>query len=124
MRFLGDMNIPSGVIQWLRDQGHDAIHLREQRLARLPDGEIFHKADTEERIILTCDLGFGEILALSGTQTVSVVVFRAQNKRAPHLIARLQKVLEESAQDLEEGAIISVGDRDHRVRLLPIGREK
>ena len=96
MRFLGDMNIPSGVIPWLRDQGHDAIHLREQRLARLPDGEIFHKADTEERIILTCDF----------------------------LIARLQKVLEESAQDLEEGAIISVGDRDHRVRLLPIGREK
>lgn len=124
MRFLGDMNIPSGVVQWLRDQGHDAAHLREQNLKRLPNGQIFHKADAEGRIILTCDLGFGEILALSGTQTVSVVVFRDRNKRSSHLITRLQKVLGESAQDLEGGAIISVGDSDHRVRLLPIGREK
>jgi predicted nuclease of predicted toxin-antitoxin system len=124
MRFLGDMDISSGVIQWLRDQGHDATHLREQNLKRLPDGEIFHKADAENRIILTCDLGFGEILALSGTQTVSAVVFRDRNKRTAHLIARLQRVLEDSAQDLEDGAIISVGERGHRVRLLPIGREK
>ena len=124
MRFLGDMAISSGVVQWLRAQGHDATHLREQNLKRLPNGEIFHKAAAENRIILTCDLGFGEILALSGMQTVSAVVFRDRNKRTAHLITRLQKVLQESAQDLEDGAIISVGERGHRVRLLPIGREK
>lgn len=56
MRFLGDMNIPSGVVQWLRDQGHDAAHLREQNLKRLPNGQIFHKADAEGRIILTSAL--------------------------------------------------------------------
>ena len=99
MRFLGDMNMPSGVVRWLVDQGHDATHLREQNLKRLPDGEIFHKADDESCIISTCDLGFGEILALSGTQTVSAVVFRGRNKRTAHLLSRLQRVLEDSAQD-------------------------
>jgi predicted nuclease of predicted toxin-antitoxin system len=64
MRFLADMGVDIRVVQWLRTQGHDAIHLREQGLQRMPDGDIFAKARTEQRILLTFDLDFGEILAL------------------------------------------------------------
>jgi len=58
------------VVRWWRDQGRDAIHLREQNLKRFPDDDILHKAEEESRIIPACDLGFVEILALSVTQTV------------------------------------------------------
>ena len=70
MRFLGDMSMSARVVRWWRDQEHDATHLREQNLKRFPDGVIFHKAYEESRIILARDLGFVEILPLSGTQTV------------------------------------------------------
>ena len=119
------MDVSRGLIEWLREYGYDAIHLREQDLKRLPDSQIFAKATAENRIILTCDLDFPEIVALSGASSVSVVVFRLSNTRTANLITRLARVLEDSAQDhLEEGAIISVEDSRHRVRLLPIGRER
>jgi predicted nuclease of predicted toxin-antitoxin system len=124
MRFLADMGISQGVVTWLQAQGHDAIHLRDQGLHRLENGEIFTKAFRESRIILTWDLDFTEILALSGRHTVSAVIFRLVNTRTPHVIERLARVLQESAQDLEDGAIISVEEGRHRVRLLPLGRER
>ena len=124
MRFLADMGVSWRVVQWLRDTGHDATHLREQDLHRLPNGGIFTKAADERGIILTWDLDFTEIVALSNTRIVSAIVFRLLNTRSANVIRRLTRVLAESAQDLESGAIISVEESRHRVRLLPIGREK
>ena len=125
MRFLADMGISHRVVAWLRDEGHDATHLRDEALQRLPDGEIFTKAAHEHRIILTWNLDFSEILALSSERhTVSAVVFRLMNTRTDNAIQRLERVLSESEQDLVEGAIVSVEDSRHRVRLLPLGRER
>jgi predicted nuclease of predicted toxin-antitoxin system len=124
MHFLADMGVSWRVVEWLRDNGHDATHLREQQLHRLPNGGIFAKAADEHRIILTWDLDFTEIVALSGARIVSAVVFRLMNTRSENVIRRLARVLAESARDLEEGAIISVEESRHRVRLLPFGREK
>ncbi len=47
MRLLADMGVDVCVVEWLRRQGHDAIHLRDQALHRMPNGEIFAKAITE-----------------------------------------------------------------------------
>jgi predicted nuclease of predicted toxin-antitoxin system len=121
MRFLADMGVALPVIQCLRAAGHEAIHLREEGLQKLPDEEIFLKAASERRILITFDLDFGEILALSGNQSISVLLFRFHNTRTPHVIARLEKVLEESGSALEQGAIIVVEDFRHRVRRLPLG---
>ena len=122
MRFLADMGVALRVVDWLREAGHDARHLRDEALHRLPDGEVFAKADAEDRILLTFDLDFGEILALSGSRSVSVVLFRLRNTRTPHVIDRLARVLETSGQALEEGAVVVVEDTRHRVRRLPLGR--
>jgi predicted nuclease of predicted toxin-antitoxin system len=44
MRFLADMGVSQRVVTWLREQGHDAIHLRDEGLQRLANGDIFTKA--------------------------------------------------------------------------------
>jgi predicted nuclease of predicted toxin-antitoxin system len=81
MRFLGDMGVSWRVIEWLRASDHDAVHLRDQGLQRLPNGDIFQKGVAEQRIVLTFDLDFGEILAGSAGQVVSVVTFRLPPSR-------------------------------------------
>ena len=68
MRFLADMCVDIKVVKWLQKQGHDITHLRDEGLHRLPNGEIFSKAISENRIHLTFDLDFGEIVALSEGQ--------------------------------------------------------
>src|SRR6516162_5740000 len=122
MRFLADMGVAIRVVEWLRDQGYDARHLREEELQRLPDDQIFRKAVAEDRVVLTFDLDFGEIVAFSGRQNVSVVLFRLQNTRAPHVIDRLSVVLQEALSALEQGADVVVEESRFRIRRLPIGR--
>lgn len=121
MRFLADMGVSIQVVEWLRTNGHDAAHLRDERLQRLPNGEIFRKAGREQRIVLTFDLDFGEILAASEGQIVSVILFRLRNTRADFVIQRLDDVLNQSSDELLKGAIIVVEGARHRVRSLPIG---
>ena len=50
MRFLADMGVNIRVVEWLLNNGHDAKHLREEGLHRMPNGEIFTKAIHENRI--------------------------------------------------------------------------
>ena len=121
MRFLADMGVDIRVVEWLRNNGHDAKHLREEGLHRMPNGEIFAKAIREDRIIITFDLDFGEILALSKGRKASVVLFRLHNTRTSHLTRRLSAALEDTASALEEGAVVVVEESRHRVRYLPPG---
>lgn len=115
------MGLSMRVVEWLRSRGHDVVHLRDQGLQRLPNGKIFEKATAEDRVVLTFDLDFGEIVASSPASQTSVVVFRLQNTRTDHVMTRLERVLQESRGALDQGAVVIVEDTRHRVRLLPVG---
>ena len=121
MRFLADMGVSQGVAAWLRERGHDVVHLRDEGLQRLPNGEIFAKAVGEQRVILTFDLDFGEIVALCGGEIASVVLFRLNNTTTPFMIQRLGVVLPQVRKALQDGAIVVVQDGRHRIRRLPLG---
>lgn len=116
MRFLLDMGVHLGLLNWLRDQGHEVIHLRDEGLGRLPDGQIFAKGIAERRIVVTFDLDFGEIASYARGQHTSVILFRLRNTRVGHVIHRLSLVLEESSDALTDGAVIIVEDGRHRIR--------
>jgi predicted nuclease of predicted toxin-antitoxin system len=88
----------------------------------LPNGEIFQKAIREERVVLTFDLDFGEIVAASGGTSVSAILFRLRNTRADFVVQRLKAVLDQSTEELAQGAVVLVEDGRHRVRRMPIGK--
>jgi predicted nuclease of predicted toxin-antitoxin system len=120
MKFLADMGVSPVTVLELRQQGYNAVHLNEQGLERLPDSEILEKARQEQRIVLTFDLDFGELLAISSESLPSVIIFRLQTTIPVFVSARLLAVLSECSEDLETGAIVTVEDNRYRVRRLPI----
>ncbi len=120
MRFLADMGVATRIVEWLRAQGHDIKHLREEGLQRMSDSDIFRKAATESRILLTFDLDFGEILALSGERKVSVVLFRLHNTHTPHVLERLKVALAQSKTILETASIVVIEESRVRTRRLPL----
>lgn len=122
MRILVDMSADIRIADWLRSQGHDAVHLRDQGLHRMPNGEIFAKALSEDRIVVTSDLDFGEIAAALKDTSGKVVLLRLQNSRPANVIRRLDSVLPRVELDLAAGAVVIVEESRHRVRPLPIGR--
>jgi len=120
MRFLADMGVAMRIVEWLRSQSYDVKHLREEGLQRMSDRDIFRKAATESRILLTFDLDFGEILALSGERKASVVLFRLHNTHTPHVIERLKVALAQSKTILETGSIVVIEESRVRTRRLPL----
>jgi predicted nuclease of predicted toxin-antitoxin system len=112
------MGVSMKVVEWLRHEGHAAVHLREQRLQRLPNGGIFAKAIAEDRIVITFDLDFGEIAAAAGDKMTSVILFRLRNARAAHVIDRLAVALVAAAAALEKGAVLVVEESRIRIREL------
>ena len=121
MKFLLDMGIPRRTAVFLRQAGRDAVHLRDQGLQRLKDPEIVEKALSESRVLLTHDLGFGELVAASGGHLPSVVTFRLRSMRFDNVNRRLERVLEDHQDALARGAMVTVTETTIRVRPLPIG---
>jgi len=83
VRFLADMGVDQRVVDWLREQGHEVAHLRDDGLHRMADEDVFAKAIAEDRIVLTFDLDFGEIAALSRGRKASVVQHRTSSTGWP-----------------------------------------
>ncbi len=118
--FLADMGISLKTVVFLRTLAHDAVHLADQGLARLPDRDIVAKAPQEGRILLVHDLGFGELVAASGATLPSVLTFRLRNMHPDRVNGALQRILPQYRDALERGAILSVTEGQVRVRSLPL----
>jgi predicted nuclease of predicted toxin-antitoxin system len=120
MRFLADAGISPKTVEFLRRNGHDAVHVREIAMQRATDRLVVERARADDRILLTFDLDFGAILALGVLNRPSAVIFRLANERADSVNRRLEAVLSEQAKALESGALILIEDARYRIRLLPI----
>lgn len=120
MKFLADMGISPKTVAFLHTLGHDAVHLSDQGLERLPDPEIVEKACQEGRILLVHELGFGELIAASRVTLPSVVTFRLRNMHPDRVNDTLQSILSQHGEALEHGAMITVTEGQVRVRRLPL----
>jgi predicted nuclease of predicted toxin-antitoxin system len=120
MRFLVDMGISPKIVDYLQHLGHQAVHLQQQGLHRLMDLEILDKARKEDSIVLTHDLDFADLLAASGADLPSVVMFRLRNMRPEHVERYLVRIISQYPGALEDGAIITVTEGRIRIRALPL----
>lgn len=116
------MGISPKAVTHLRSRGHNAVHLIEEELYRLSDAAILAKARIEDRIVLTHDLDFGDLMAASGARLPSVVIFRLSDMAAANVNRYLDVITQEHGRALEQGAILSVAERRIRIRSLPISK--
>ncbi|MDI6765427.1 MAG: DUF5615 family PIN-like protein [Bacteroidota bacterium] len=99
---------------------HDALHVREVGMSSSPDSLILEKAKKENRIVLTCDLDFGALMASSKDKLPSVIIFRLDDETPQNINIRLNEVLSTASKKIDEGAIISIEQNKYRIRQLPI----
>ena len=120
MRFVADMPIARCTTTHLQSIGHDAIHLLDIGMERASDTEIAKLAVAEKRILLTMDLDFASILAVSKSALPSVIIFRLRDNRPSTVNSLLDKNLSKIAHELKKGAIAIFEEGRVRLRKLPI----
>ena len=65
MKVLLDMPVSASLLDVLREHGHEGVHACEIDLGRATDIELLKRARCENRVIITADLDFPQLLALS-----------------------------------------------------------
>lgn len=104
----------------LRSAGHDCVHVYELGLGGQPDTEVMALADRDQRILVSADTDFGELLATSPVLAPSVILLRRSDKQPESLAAVLIANLGQVTDDLAAGALVVISDARVRARLLPV----
>ena len=107
-------------VAFLRALGHDVIRVNEVLPPTAPDAAIVAEAVRTARSILTQDLDFSAIVALSGRSLPSVISLRLSSSRVERVNAGLQEVLPTLEDAVGAGVIATVQDTRVRVRQLPL----
>lgn len=79
MNFLVDMPVSPDLAAWLSQLGHDAVHASQIGLDRASDEVLIQGARQENRVVVTADLDFPRLLALTGAEGPGLILFRGGN---------------------------------------------
>ena len=123
MRLLIDANLSPTIAARLRGGGYEAIHVADIGMLGASDDAILSHAAASGQVIVSADTDFGELLAVAGATRPSVVLLRSVDHLTPGqqadvLLANLPAVTDE----LDTGAVVSIGRGRLRVRSLPVHR--
>jgi predicted nuclease of predicted toxin-antitoxin system len=93
MRFLANENFPLPSIKILRDNGYDVLSIYET-LRGLSDEDVIKTAREEERIILTFDKDYGELIFKTQRKPpIGVVFFRYKGKYPEDIALKLINII-------------------------------
>lgn len=120
LSILVDMNLSPDWVGYLRQLGYDCVHWSTVGDAKALDTEIMTWARSNGRTVMTHDLDFGSILALTHAIGPSVIQLRCNDPRPQAIGPLVESVLCGNEQELKNGALIVVDVARSRVRLLPI----
>ncbi|MEX2627870.1 MAG: DUF5615 family PIN-like protein [Ilumatobacteraceae bacterium] len=121
MRFLLDENQSPAIVGLLVEAGHDVVHVRDLDMRGSPDVAVLAAASAADRVVISADTDFGELLAVSNARGPSILLLRRQQqRRALEIAALILANLDDVAEDLRAGAIVVIDDDRVRIRRLPL----
>ena len=114
------MPLPPALARWLAAQGHDAVHASTIGLDRAPDTQIVAYALSESRTVVTADLDFPRLLALTRAVGPSLILFRGGDWSDLDVIGRMRQILLGFSEGDLTTSILVVERNRIRRRRLPI----
>jgi predicted nuclease of predicted toxin-antitoxin system len=120
MKILVDMNLSPLWAGFLTGNGIEAVHWSFIGSPDAPDSEIMAYAKTNDFAVLTNDLDFGYILAITHGKKPSVIQIRTGALRSDRIGTIVMSALKLLAADIDKGALVTIDPRKTRVNLLPL----
>ena len=123
MKALLDMPVSRSLLRVLEAHGHQGVHAHEIGLDRCADHDLLAVGRRENRIVITADLDFPRLLALSSAEGPGLVLFRGGNYSDAEMCDLLDRVLTEVPPEILETSVCVVDRKRIRFTRLPLVRE-
>ncbi len=120
MKLLIDVNLSPRWVASLANAGWQAIHWSEVGKANASDLEIFTYAAVNNCVVITHDLDFGAILAITHGKKPSVVQIRSVDMSPESIATQTIAALRLAQAEMEAGALLTVEPERTRLRILPL----
>jgi predicted nuclease of predicted toxin-antitoxin system len=120
MKLLIDMNLSPRWVDRLAEAGFEAAHWSSLGTANASDLEITRYAGLHDWIILTHDLDFGAILAVTHGEKPSVVQIRSGDVSPEAIGSQVLLAIKNMSAELTAGALMTIDPERMRIRLLPL----
>lgn len=118
MKILADENLARDFVAWLRNSGHDVLYAAEA-VPGAPDTTWTTRAENEQRILITSDKDFGELVFRDGLSSHGILLLRFDDMTVGAALARLQSVWS-VVEANPTGHFIVITEKKVRVRPLTI----
>ena len=116
MRFLADECCEVSIVDALRKDGHDVLYAMES-MRGVTDEELLTRAFAENRILLTEDKDFGELVYRFRRPALGIVLLRFDVSDRAFKIPRLRVLLEEDAERMSGSFVVLEVDK---IRFRPL----
>lgn len=116
MRFLADENVEQAVVEALRAGGHDVVEVGKAAPGA-KDREVLGLAREEQRVLVTNDRDFGELVYREGWVATGLVLIRCGAGRGTAKASVIAGILPEIESRLE-GHFVVISEQQVRVRPL------
>lgn len=93
MKIKIDENLPTSIQEFLILAGHDCHSVYDENIAGGSDEQLISICHDEQRILLTLDLDFADIITYPPTEFSGIVVLRLSRQDVPTLLKRLKEIL-------------------------------
>ena len=120
MKLLVDMNLSPLWIGLLTGAGIEAAHWSSIGPANAPDSDIMAHAFANDFVVLTQDLDFSAILAVTHGEKPSVVQIRSEDLDLGTIGKQVVAAVIQMKAELEEGALLTIDPNRTRLRILPL----
>ena|SRR3990167_469553 len=99
MKFLVDECVGPSVARWLAQNGYDAISIYDG-LVGIDDNSVLEKALLENRILITSDKDFGDMVFKGKKPHCGITLLRLVDEKPANKIFVLKTILDKYSQDL------------------------
>lgn len=118
MKYKLDENLPYQLAEDLEAVGHDVDTARDEGLEGHPDNEVLVSSAADDRMLVTMDIGVGDVRKIPAGHP-GVVVIRVEFPSRRHIDDMVLHVLSHPDVDSWKHCIVTVGTNRIRVRKLP-----
>ena len=113
-KFLIDECIGYSIVEWLQQKNYDVVFLEDSAIG-VSDPEVLEIAFKADRVLITCDKDFGEIIFSKKQKHCGLILLRLASYARAKKIKILEKILADYKGDINGNFIVAT---DTNIRVI------